>query len=468
MSSTETLGAYSDTEPLADVESLQLASAVERTVYPAKEHVPLDIPLADLMIDGQLDIYPEVRGKNYFNLILKQHHLAFQAGGFVGLIPINDRIAIDVHPRVPIKNLAKILSLADHQVVSLAPHTRLYMSDSEASPSIVQHLALALLDAVDQVSLHGLHKSYHHLTADTSFPHGRIQLGETMRHFAAMGNPYRVTASWFDRSMDTEPNRCLKYAIWHLARRYRGINPQRDVKRMVSRLNSAYHLFASVTLDQSRRFLGHPLVRDPNLLPSNWAHYRQPLYLADTITRDRGVRLDQSGDTIEMASLAINLADVFESYIRVALRTRLEAQVPSILVLNGNVGGERGGRKSLFDPGYDEDIAGGKNPATPDVVLSWDMPVGSQTQYPVILDTKYKDVGATPDPKDVQQVIAYAASYRAPSAVLVSPRIDERHGLRSLGRITGTTHVYQYFFDLSADDLLVEEQSFAAAIRSLL
>ena len=47
------------------------------------------MPVQDLFVEGELDLEPATES-GYFTFQFKKKRLIVQAGGFVGLIPIND------------------------------------------------------------------------------------------------------------------------------------------------------------------------------------------------------------------------------------------------------------------------------------------------------------------------------------------------------------------------------------------
>src|SRR5689334_13106941 len=100
----EELVAASDDEPV-------------RLVLTVNEYEPLAVDYDELVVGGRLQIYDEVVGKGYFSVYARKDQLIFQAGNYVGLIPINERIAIDVRPRVPIRSLERLLRIAGAQPI---------------------------------------------------------------------------------------------------------------------------------------------------------------------------------------------------------------------------------------------------------------------------------------------------------------------------------------------------------------
>lgn len=117
-----------------------------------------------------------------------------------------------------------------------------------------------------------------------------------------------------------------------------------------------------------------------------------------------------------------------------------------------------GGRKLLFDHPPSND-------ATPDIVLQAQQP---HSDYPAILEVKYKPANGSPARDDLNQAITYAVSYRSHEVVLVQPRapLPSVAGLHTLGTIADAT-VHQYVFDLNAADLESEEALFSNAIKDL-
>ncbi len=438
-----------------------------RKVYPAKEHGSVDVPLGELLADGKLDLYPEVTGNNLFTIVLAKDNLVFRAGGYVGQIPVNDRVIINVHPRVPFANLERVLRAANQKPLSLAPHTRQYTEHAIGTPSLLQSLAESLVDSLAAVEVEGLHRQYLRRNADTSFPRGRILMSETMRRHEARGMHHRVAVSWFEPSVDTPANRCVKHAVWYLAQRFEGTGRNSQNRQLLGNLNRLYQMFGGVALDPTRGFLYDPLVEDPRRLPANRTYYERALRLAAIIARGTGVAFGKRGGEVELASLAVNLESVFEEYLRVVLASGLRDSVADLKVLNGNSAEPTGGGKNLFSITSPDDL-GAKSRATPDIVLRSSNTNDSEDDCLAIFEVKYKVYKPRADREDVNQTVTYAASYGAPVAVIVHPHQEKsRHGLRAVGRVGGIA-LYQYGFDLSAGDLGEEERTFTSSVRSLL
>lgn len=426
----------------------------QRKVYEVEEYGFVDVPLSDILDGDRLRLHPEVQAKGYFNIRLRGSSLELQAGGYVGLIALNDRVVIDVRPRVPVSNLARMLHLSGHVPIALRSLPRMYEAERASIEPLLDIYSDALARGVDVVQQRGLYRAYEQLRSFTSFPHGRVLIHDNVARLLPRGISHEVSTSWFQRSADNPINQCLKYAIWYLAARYARIRPKTTRARDIQRhLNRAFRVFDGVSLDLRRSFLLDPVVRGVSTLPALRFYYRDPLSLAVAIVREQAIVFDREGHNLRLSSLILNMNDVFEGYLRSVLRTYSQDEHWLGRVLDGN----SAGGKLLFDKRPSV-------PANPDIVIALS---GRRAQrVPLLLDAKYKPAPETPGREDLNQVIVYGASYRTPKVVLVYPRgrSSGKPGLRQLGSI-GAITVYQYSFDLGARELREEEEAFAHSVR---
>jgi 5-methylcytosine-specific restriction enzyme subunit McrC len=171
--------------------------------------------------------------------------------------------------------------------------------------------------------------------------------------------------------------------------------------------------------------------------------YGRALRLAQMIIGSRGVKLLPGGTEVSLASLLVDMEDVFERYVRRVLSVGLA----DCTVLNGNEEGAK--------PLYDDRSA---PPVNPDAV------VRRSGHGDLIVEVKYK---ALETRSDIEQVLTYSMSYRAPAVVLVLPaQAATDKGLENVGTVNGV-RVCRYRFDLSAHDLAVEEHLFVTAVAAL-
>lgn len=424
--------------------------------YRLKEYGFTDVPLADLMEGQQLSVDPAVAKNDYFTLQMQGDRLRLQARGWIGLIPLNERVVIDVRPRVSVSNFTRILEVAGHTPAVLANVMRSYALENEWSDSLLDLYAQAFVSQVREIELRGFYREYEQREEQTSFPRGRILQGQTAA-MAARGLSHVAAASWFERTVDTPINRCLKYAAWFLGQRYTSLGARSAASRRIHReLNVLYGLFDGVGLDRSLRFLEEEIVIGRQRLPALRAYYRPALETALAIIRQHAIRIDEPGP-VELPSLVLKMDEVFEAYCRNVLKSYAHTDGWQVDVVDGRKEPPAGGGKPLFDQP-------GSNQASPDIVVRKDEP----TSYPALIEVKYKPAAGPPERGALNQAITYAASYRSNHVVVVQPRASATSpaGLYTLGTIADLT-VHQYVVDLDASDLAAEEQAFGKAVGEL-
>lgn len=449
-----------------EADEVETATPPGRILYQTSEQKPVIIPAEALMVDGQLDLYDEVVKTDYFRASFRGRDFQVQAGGCVGIIPLNDRVALDVRPRVPIDNLERLVSLAEHRPHSLKPHQRSYDFHAETAPALLDIMTDALTEGIELIIAQGLLRRYEEQSEATVFPRGRFDIDRTLR-LRAQGTNHRVHAAWFEQTQDVAANRCLKYALHFLLRQYRNLRGAGGARQKVARLGRCYRAFGSVALESDKRFLRAASVRDPRALPANRAYYADALSLAVGLIENRGVDFGSEGRAFSLDSLLIRMDVVFEDYLRETLTLQLADLNSEVAVLDGNkpVGQAQGAKKRYFDESPDYPRS---EWATPDMMIAKKErgKKATDSQYLVAMDVKYKPK-AKPDRDDLNQIVSYAVSYGVSTGVLVMPCVEgESSGLTLLGRM-GALEIYRYAFDLSASDLQTQEKLFAQQMAAL-
>lgn len=420
-------------------------------VIPCEEHADIDIDIKSLLDDeGRLELNPELESKDYFRVRLSSGRLWLRSAGFVGHIPLTKNTAVHVTPRVPVENLERVLEISGAPRLVLAT-ARGYATNSSWNDSVLEIYARALIAHVGQILERGLMREYRRREDESSFPRGRIELTATVQRFAARGIHHKAEVAWFERVTDTAANRCLKYAIWALAIRFRELGRTfGDDRPIFNALNALYGRFDGVELDASRRFLKDPLVAGRTMLPTSRAYYADALGIATAIAERKGITIDSPGGTLSLPSTVIDMNAVFEGFVRNSLQTAFRRRGSDWTVVDGNKQG-----KPLFDHGS-------KRRATPDVLL--EVP----GQAPIILEVKNVPTRGQSERDAVNQALAYAVSFRSDHAILVHPRssANQPAGLQHQGHIAGID-LHQYRVDLAAADLDAEGDRLADRVYEL-
>ena len=427
-----------------------------------REHEDVDAP-AELIVGGRLDVYPAVANKDYFQPKISTTGLKIQARGWVGVIPLNDEFTLHVTPRVPINNMARLLSTINHTPRVLPGLLRTYETQTGIYPSLIALYAASIRTEVERISLRGLLRRYERREQDLAPPRGRIAVSRTVQKSLPRNSPY-VSTSYFERTTDIPENRTLLAAVaWlaHFAARNSATLPVKERRTILRDLNATGHLLNGVGTDPRQRFLKDPVVTGHRSLPADRRDYRGALDLALTILGQQAVVIDRPGGRMQMESLLIKMDDVFEDYLREVLRRTAIRDAWPVEVLNGN-NPPPGGAKSTVFPAQSDDSVETK----PDIILRR-LNVTPKSNA-VAIDVKYKAAGKQVDRQYLEQVFTYGLAYGATTLVIMQPYGSKggKAGLRRVGTVGGFT-VYVYAIDLAAD-LDVEEANLCKEMLALI
>lgn len=424
----------------------------EPTIYRGREHSEVAIPLAAMLQNGQLNLFEEVKRKNYFQVHSRGADLFFQCGGYIGLIPINEDVAIEVAPRVKISNLDRILRQAgvSHTIFTLI--SRGYAASGEA-PYLIDLLADALVAGVEEIVEWGKHKEYERRIYHGHPRSGRILIKETSRLRAKNPGTVSASTSRFERGSNNVFNVCVRSALEHLIRTLSSSSDSRHNARL-SRLNAAWQNFPEVdtkadalsVVDEVERRMPYERLSVP---------YVNTLPLANAVLRSYGPSLRNLPPNFSLGSLIFDVADAFERYIRHCLNEHSDAAV-----VDGNLGAPAGAKQPLF-PGSVNPLTRGVN-TTPDVLIR-----NSQGTALCVLDVKYKPYSGMPDRNDINQALTYALAYRTPMCGLVYPASTPVGHIDDFGKVGGVAF-YGFAIGLNAPDLVLEERRFATEVCAVL
>lgn len=426
-----------------------------RTPIYGAEHETKKLPVDMIRSDGTLDLYSDVG--RLFRPVFDSGVPSIQCGGWVGYIPLNDRYALEVSPRVPIGNLERLIGMAaGYSPRILENYTRHFSHSGELPASLLDVLADQLLAAFDRVWESGLLKSYERRQRIGSSPFGRIDPFQTAWRSAKAGLPTAVSSA-FHRTSDFAPNRILRFAFEKLLARYHGNNSPSQRRRILRIRQAAARL---EDLGRPSRFDLAPeaIARTLRHLPIQHEGYADALMLAQLIVTDSGFSIRGNDGMAILPSIIIDMAKVFESYVRRVLADHFKDDV-DVAVWDGNSASPGGAKKALFDPVE----AGVKNvPVTPDIVIE------VKGSVRLVIDAKYKTAPKQPERGDVNQVVLYGARYGTERVMLLhAGRAESETNVSLLGNV-GPYQVYNGRADLNAASIENEEKQLTAAIAALL
>lgn len=415
-------------------------------IYSTVENMTTDIPLNELMLDGELDIFEPVQSSNFFSFSLQGDRLRLTARGHVGLIPLNSQVALLVEPRVARDNWLQIVGRADRRLREL-PYLRSYARSESTSKSIVDFLSRALILQMADIDTLGLYRQYQPTQSLTSFPRGRILFGQSIRDAWSRGRLQSVVVESYNFAKDTSFNRLIRYAL-DLSTRY--LMSVSDIdQQLLARVKELENIFAEVPLDRSLAYLDEVLAALENrAIPDTRAYYTDICKTAVLIVQNSGLVPKLLGQEATL-TFVVNMSVVFQEYCYQVLRDHREELGGGYLIRADD------GKKPMFDdPSWDP------REAEPDIVIE------SSTGVRVPVEVKYKD---NPSRTDINQAIVYALAYRSRNAILLcysSQAVSQ--GWEFSGTIGGRVDVWTYRLDLENSNLDVVEHRFVQDMRTLL
>ncbi|WP_242096727.1 McrC family protein [Sphingomonas sp. CROZ-RG-20F-R02-07] len=414
-------------------------------IIKAREHKPVVVPAELILQDRRLDLFPDLKGEKLFRIRLRADVLEVQPTGYIGFIPLNNRVAIEVAPRMPVANVEYLMARSKRGPAETLPYLHSFGAGAVNAAPFMQLLATRYATLLDELRYEGVYKTYARRCYVSASPSGRLlPLQTALRSRTAQ----RATAVYerFDRTIDNPPNRVILTAGRRLLRgALFGGGGEPKLARFIER---GLELLDGVPDDPE------PEVPSIAGLPEQRPMLRQLVALSAVILREEGIRLRGEG-LLRLPSFLIKMEDVFEDYTRIVLQESVE--FIGVDVYDGNKQPPAGAAKLLFtDPGVF-----GNRDTTPDIVISRNgAPIG-------IVEVKYKPCETAPERDNLNQLLTYAITYGVKIAVLLYPAMDKQQtGVERLGAVQGID-CYRALIDLSNVQIEVEEAALSAALGAL-
>ncbi len=427
-----------------------------RIFLPMQEHQEIDLPLDIIRPDGSFDLYEDVQNRFQIEYKAKTKKLIIRGSRWIGHIPINDRYVLAIDTRVPVSNIERVLSRSPFKAAETIRYNRAYLPTSIRAQSLFDVITDQLLNALDMIRQDGLIKRYRREKRISPSPAGRIEPLETYYISRSSGRP-TASYSTFLRTEDTHENQIIRYALECLQSHYNMIQEAyKDISRL-SRINYFHTYFKHVSMPNMSSLAIDSLVLTINKLPFHRDSYADVLRLAHLVISGQGISLRGEGGLAILPTIVVDMSEIFEGYVREVLATKLSQ--PHLSVLDGNKSAPIGAAMPLFSPFF---ISCDPPKATPDIVIN------SIDKTELVIDAKYKPVKKLPDRADINQIICYAQRYKTNKAMLLYPRSKPDDIPISLIGTIGDISVYKGLFNLSAIDLLSEEDIFTKAIERLI
>jgi len=317
-------------------------------------------------------------------------HYDVTPGNTVGTVLVGDTQLL-VEPKMPITHLLFLLGYCADPVAWREEPVR--FADVL---DVVSGVASLYATLCERATSRGLLRGYHEVEAELATVRGRIDIAEQLRRRPGLDLPLAVR--YVEHDDDVTENRLLLAAA-QLFRRtpLRGPSVRRSLHRLADTLQNV-----------------SPVAYRSSAIPEvGWTrlnqHYRPAVELARLLLRQRSV--DLAAGSVGSAALTLDMAVLFEEFVRTALREALSASADTF------PSGARAPRLALDARGR--------------VRLEPDLSYWRHGRCTFVGDVKYKrDTGAGRSP-DLYQLLAYATATRLPEATLIyaqgpeEPRVHE-------------------------------------------
>jgi 5-methylcytosine-specific restriction enzyme subunit McrC len=397
--------------------------------------------------NGRVEINPEAQSIGKVALRWDKGQLKIQAGGMIGLVPLNDAVILQVKTRVPVARLEEIIGRSASAPFVPLSHYRAFAPAELDCLSLDDLLAARFSAVLEELSFEGLFKSYTRRVEQGTSPVGRVLPAPT---YLSLRTSFRPRAHFekFARTVDNSVNRLILAAGRALIAILTAPAAPGGSKKLARTLLSQLEMFHGVGAMRQAGPWQEPL-------PANRPVLEQAVELARLILLRGGIRFFGQGN-VRLPSFLINMETVFENYVRRILEgsPRLDA----FTILDGNHAPPKGAAAEIFE------VVGavGNHETKPDIVIRNDQGVLC------VVDVKYKPCPKKPERSNLEQVLVYSLAYGAPLAVLIFPCAKgQTAGVEFLGSVKGIS-CYRVTLQLMNPDLDAEEAQFCDEFGQLL
>jgi len=414
-------------------------------VYTVFEHGEIQIAPDRIFKGDKLVLDPAVEKAGYLAISLAGGRLKLRATSWVGFIPLNEHVAIQVRPRVPISVMHELLSHVASGKQRTIPLGYYGYGQGELRPSnLTDLLAGRLIHLAKLIRLNGLDFDF---TPETST--GVTLVGpplpiQTRLQQLITHNPTVSVSRAWKRTVDTPANRVVLATLSHLYLAYRRLGRAKGAPAMCSALAEAKTIFSRVHINDR-------LLKEIALTPMGQKCARRPEYaeasaLAIAIFSGVGIDPTERG-ALRLNPVVVNLEDTFECFLRSRLTELLAAH--GLGVFDGNINDAEGHQRRLY---RHPKLREARNiEVKPDIVIT------HNKKTIAVMDVKYRPYGGkVPDRSDVEQVVTYAGVYGARHAIIAVPqRPQGKPSVIAIGKV-GKVNVSVLAIDLNTTDLIGE------------
>lgn len=344
-----------------------------------EEYTPVSVPPEDIPNDIGTLVYSRF-GKQVrvdFPSPATQGNWRFTSQGWVGFLPITRDFGISLRPKVPVKNLFRMLEHA-YSLDLLLPEG---IFESESLEGFYELLALNLASRIMNRIRKGLYRSYPKKEGPLPYVRGRMDVRKLARKDWAV----LVDCQYHEQTTDVDENRLLAWTLYV-------VNRSRVCKEKTS-------LMVGMAYRALRGFVSLKPYGSRDCIGKTYNRLNDDYKLMHGLCR---FFLDNSGPGYEfgdnyMLPFLVNMERLFELFVA----EWLKSHIPEDIKIKA---------KEVV-------------PISPGTTLHFeiDIVIYNEEDKPIgVMDTKYKKP-KMPSTDDISQAVAYAKSKGCSDAFLVYP-----------------------------------------------
>lgn len=397
-------------------------------IIECEEFGEIEIGIDRLLVNGEIKLDSRIVEKGFLNISLVKGQVKLRADRHVGLIPLNEHVAIRVKPRTTVANIAHMIVKSGEAPFAIPDFSRGYLPNFEAGNNIERIYCGSLVSGLERVVAGGLMKTYVQVPDPPPW-RGRLLVSDTIKRHRSRNTRYRSEFDYRTLSHSGPENVALKHA-GKFVRDWLAANDRNSP--LLTRVNAVLRDLEVVPdFNGPLPPLLQAVARSAGRLPSHQVYYRDPLWTAYLILQGKVPDLAAEG-FVTLDSLIVDLSRVFEAYIRQILIDR--AAPLGWRIVNGD---------KVVYPLFTD---GNNYRVKPDIVIIKD------GQPLAIVDAKYK---LDPKESDRYEVLSFMDALGVTRGGFVLPARPESAS-RYMGVTAGGKMLSDIRVDLSATDMDAE------------
>lgn len=370
---------------------------------------------------GKSLLLPETRALSAIDLRDVLDGVELRALGLIGYLPLTKDIVLNVQPKFPVKNLWKMLSVADETYDRILPVVRSYEISNASAPH--QLLIRSFCHYLRSILTSGIARGYYQEPYRGHFK-PKVNFGRTVASHLSRGDYVSVEADIFSFSSDLNVNRLIKSAcldFLHLMPR--SAHWLNDRRLLLEALNALHNV------KPARMQFGE---QDASSSLPKWLReaYYGALNVYSVLLGFTKVGFSYNGSGSAMPSFLFSLDKIFESFTRNTFQKVLSEKTLS--VYDGNATQHQA---PLF-------LNNKRFLIKPDLIFRKGKVIAG------VGEVKYKPKIAE---NDRYQVISHVVALGAPYGIWISPTVDGDAGLEFIGAISTGAKFYHYKLNISDD-----------------